>query len=404
MKLDAIKQKPKERVQKYFERLNKLFQKGRIQDAEQKRRFLARLRPEIRKLCVVKTFTDIEELVGAATKLERVLGELGETPYEPLREEQEEETLETMMEKQVTALNNTLINFFKGTVHNPEASSSSTAFGGCQICKGGDHLATTCPRLNEPRPKCAKCGMLHRTENCGIKCTFCSGLGHFEDRCWKKPKDGKSHSGATNFLEVLLNDEAATMQQLNKLCGNENLFSYTRVPRRRIPVDVAPGGAVPTLEDVGDGVGANRDTSVKSKILAHFIKGKISLSPMETILMIPGELEHLESLVKLARRKRDSEVTENQVSMVSVVPALRKICINKTHRSKTLHLLMEINNYVIEGLVDTGASMSVMAVAIVRELGMMHLVTRSKTYKTALGVVTQALGRIDEVQVKVGGV
>jgi len=47
MKLDAIKQEPKERVQKYFERLDKLFQKGRLQDAEQKRRFLARLRPEI---------------------------------------------------------------------------------------------------------------------------------------------------------------------------------------------------------------------------------------------------------------------------------------------------------------------------------------------------------------------
>jgi len=137
-------------------------QKGQIQDAEQKRRFLARLRPEIRKLCVVRTFTDIEELVGAATELEKVLGELGETPYEPLREEQEKETSEIMMEKQVTALNNTLINFFKGTVQNPETSSSSTVFGGCQICKGGDHLATTCPRLNEARPKCAKCGMLHR--------------------------------------------------------------------------------------------------------------------------------------------------------------------------------------------------------------------------------------------------
>jgi hypothetical protein len=47
MKLDAIKQEPKERVQKYFERLDKLFQKGRIQDAKQRRRFLARLRPEI---------------------------------------------------------------------------------------------------------------------------------------------------------------------------------------------------------------------------------------------------------------------------------------------------------------------------------------------------------------------
>ncbi len=85
----------------------------------------------------MRTFADIEELVGAVTELERVLGELGETPYEPLREEQEEETSKTMMEKQVTALNNTLINFFKGTVHNLETLSSSTVFGGCQICKGG---------------------------------------------------------------------------------------------------------------------------------------------------------------------------------------------------------------------------------------------------------------------------
>jgi predicted aspartyl protease len=105
----------------------------------------------------------------------------------------------------------------------------------------------------------------------------------------------------------------------------------------------------------------------------------------------------------LARRKRDSKATENQVSVVSAVLALRKICINKTHRSKTLHLLVEINNYV-EGLVDTGASMFVMVAAVVRELGMMHLVTGSETYKTASGVVTQALGRIDEVPVKVGGV
>jgi len=125
---------------------------------------------------------------------------------------------------------------------------------------------------------------------------------------------------------------------------------------------------------------------------------------METILMIPGELEHLESLVKLAKRRRDSEANENHVSMVSAVPTLRKICINKTHRSKTLHLLVEINNYIVEGLVDTRASMSVMATAVVRELGMMHLVTGSETYKTVSGVITQALGRIDEILVKVGGV
>jgi predicted aspartyl protease len=155
---------------------------------------------------------------------------------------------------------------------------------------------------------------------------------------------------------------------------------------------------------VGDGLGADRDAAVRSKILSHFIKGKVSLSPMETILLIPGELEHLESLVKLARRRRDSEVNENQVSMVSTDPTLRRICINKTQQSKTLHLLVEINNYIVEGLVDTRASMTVMAAVVVRELGMMHLVNGSETYKTALGVITQALGRINKIPVKVGGV
>ncbi len=120
--------------------------------------------------------------------------------------------------------------------------------------------------------------------------------------------------------------------------------------------------------------------------------------------MIPRELEHLESLVRLAKRKKDSEATKNQVSMVSVAPTLRKICINKTHQSKTLHLLVEINNYAVEGLVDTRASMSIMVIAVVRELGIMHLVTGSETYKIALGVVTHAFGRIDKVPVKVGGV
>jgi len=384
--------------------LDKLFRKGKIPDVEQRRRFLARLKPEIRKLCVVRTFTDIEELVRAATEVERVLGELGETPYESLPEEQEEEVSESNVEKQVAALNNTIIHLFKGNSHDPKSSSSSVIFGACQLCQGGDHMATACPMPNETRPKCAKCHMSHRTENCGITCTFCAGLGHSKDKCWKKPKDGKSPAGAANFLEVLLDNGTAIEQQLNELCGNKNLFSYTRVPRRRTSIDVALGGVAPIPEAEREGVGANRDVSVRSKILSHFIKGKIPLSPMETILMIPGELEHLESLVKLARRRRDSEITENQVSVVSAFPSLRKICVNKTHRSKTLHLPVEINNCIVEGLVDTGASMSVLAAAVVRELGLMHLVTGNESYKTASGVITRALGRVDEIQVRIGGI
>jgi hypothetical protein len=104
-------------------------------------------------------------------------------PLEPLKEERDEGTKEDIMERQVTTLNETLINLFKGVVINQEASSSSTVTGGCQICKGGDHLATACPKLNDAQPKCAKCGMPHWTENYGVKCSYCAGLGHSEDRC-----------------------------------------------------------------------------------------------------------------------------------------------------------------------------------------------------------------------------
>ncbi len=74
------------------------------------------------------------------------------------------------------------------------------------------------------------------------------------------------------------------------------------------------------------------------------------------------------------------------------------------HRSKTLHLLVEINNYVVEGLIDIGASMFVMVAVVVRKLGIIHLVTRFETYKTTSRIVTQAMGRIDEVPIKVGSI
>jgi predicted aspartyl protease len=124
--------------------------------------------------------------------------------------------------------------------------------------------------------------------------------------------------------------------------------------------------AAPATPDaVIEGAGANREESVRSKILSHFIKGKISLTLMETVMMILGELEHLESLVKVDRKKKDAEATSNQVSMVSAAPTIKRLSINKMHRSKTLHLSVEVNSYLVEGLVDTGASMFVMAATVV---------------------------------------
>jgi len=45
----------------------------------------------------------------------------------------------------------------------------------------------------------------------------------------------------------------------------------------------------------------------KSKILTHFLKFKIALTPFETILTIPRELEYLEGLLKLAKRHKDEK-------------------------------------------------------------------------------------------------
>jgi predicted aspartyl protease len=134
------------------------------------------------------------------------------------------------------------------------------------------------------------------------------------------------------------------------------------------------------------------------------MKGWIFLTPMETIIRIPGELDYLERLVKLARRRKDEEDGRNQVAIVNNTPVFRRISMNKNYRGKTMHLPIEINNGMIEGLVDTGASMSVMVASIVRELGIMHLVLGHETYKTTLGIVTIALGRLDDIPVRVGNV
>ncbi len=91
--------------------------------------------------------------------------------------------------------------------------------------------------------------------------------------------------------------------------------------------------------------------------------------------MISKEQKHLESLVKLVRQKWDSEFGDNQTCVVSTPLATHKIYINKTHKSKTFHLMVEINNYVVEGLINTGVFMSVMVANVVEELSIMHLVS-----------------------------
>jgi hypothetical protein len=53
----------------------------------------------------------------------------------------------------------------------------------CQICKASDHIATTCPHIRDLKPKCVKCGLPHKMDDCGVKCGYYFGMGHTEDKC-----------------------------------------------------------------------------------------------------------------------------------------------------------------------------------------------------------------------------
>jgi hypothetical protein len=61
------------------------------------------------------------------------------------------------------------------------------------------------------------------------------------------------------------------------------------------------------------------------------MKGWIFLTPMGRIMKILGELEYLERLVKLARRKKDEKIGKNQITIVNNTLVVKRISVNKTY-------------------------------------------------------------------------
>ncbi len=62
-------------------------------------------------------------------------------------------------------------------------------------------------------------------------------MGHVEDKCWKK--NPKSGTIIAKNLEALVDDDEATLAQVNGICGlNYNVFFHVRVSKRRIPMHV----------------------------------------------------------------------------------------------------------------------------------------------------------------------
>lgn len=109
---------------------------------------------------------------------------------------------------------------------------------------------------------------------------------------------------------------------------------------------------------------------------------------METILSIPSELEYLENLVKFTQKKRDDNLNSANLIKSDDAPTIHRICINKSHRNRIMHLLVGVGNIFVEGFINTRASMSVMSIIVVHELGIMHPVIGMESYKIALGIIT----------------
>jgi hypothetical protein len=72
-----------------------------------------------------------------------------------------------------------------------------------------------------------------------------------------------------------------------------------------------------------------------------------------------------------------------------MIPTIKKVSVNKNHKGKTMHLIVEMQDGLIERLVDTSVSMLVMATKIVQELGIMHLVSSNENYKMASNIITK---------------
>jgi hypothetical protein len=77
-------------------------------------------------------------------------------------------------------LNESFINFFRQgiTLGHGVRSFGANTTSVCHICNLVDHVVTICPRIKDLKPKCGKCGLPHRTKNCGLKCGYYNGMGH----------------------------------------------------------------------------------------------------------------------------------------------------------------------------------------------------------------------------------
>jgi hypothetical protein len=120
-------------------------------------------------------------------------------------------------------------------------------------------------------------------------------MGHIKDMCWKK--NNKGPYAFAKFFKVMVNDKETTLVEFNCLYGvKHNIFFGIKMPKRKLHVQALIFGKGSKEIHEDESKEARIDGSIRSKVLSHFVKGKKSLTTMETILIVLGELEYLEGL------------------------------------------------------------------------------------------------------------
>ncbi len=151
-----------------------------------------------------------------------------------------------------------------------------------------------------------------------------------EEKCWKKNLKGTTT--VINFLKVVVNDEKTTLFELNKICNtNHDLLFGIKMPKKNLPIILSFARKIieeMTNEENNETSNVGVEVIVRFMILSHFIKGKISLTPMEIILIISSELEYLECLIKLARKQKDVEANKIQMVVVQKTHVISQVNVN----------------------------------------------------------------------------
>ncbi len=92
--------------------------------------------------------------------------------------------MDVVVEKQINALNKSLIDFFKQGItpcHGIGSFGARTTSLVCQMCTPSDHVVTICPRIRYLKSKFCERDFPHNIKNCDLRHDYYIGMGHIKE-------------------------------------------------------------------------------------------------------------------------------------------------------------------------------------------------------------------------------